>query len=259
MSLPGALFNAIVRPARRDRPLAPLRALAGCPVVFDLASLVLQLGDLRRMKAIRNQYASDDPHLRHVQDYNAKVTQLKQFTRTRRMEHIYQALALPPRDMRGESLLVIGPRNVAELLVAWIHGFAWTNISGIDLYATNPKIRVMNMEAMDFPDASFDNVALYATLSYAEDTGRAVAEFARVLKPGGRLAFNAVYAPENDEFPGDRVSGQEVRAMLADNGMEIGYHHDFEKVNVLGHRQTTTIFVARKADPANAPFGHVTL
>lgn len=42
-------------------------------------------------------------------------------------------------------------------------------------------------EALDFPEASFDLVVSYVTLVDIPDAAAAIAEMARVLKPGGRL------------------------------------------------------------------------
>lgn len=42
-------------------------------------------------------------------------------------------------------------------------------------------------ESLPFPDAAFDRVLAVATLCFVPDAERAVAEMARVLKPGGRL------------------------------------------------------------------------
>ncbi|MGI8902240.1 MAG: class I SAM-dependent methyltransferase [Solirubrobacteraceae bacterium] len=44
-------------------------------------------------------------------------------------------------------------------------------------------------EALPFPDASFDLVLGHAVLHHLPDLGRAFAEFHRVLRPGGRIAF----------------------------------------------------------------------
>lgn len=44
-------------------------------------------------------------------------------------------------------------------------------------------------ERLPFPDASFDTVALTLVLCTVDDPDRALAEIARVLKPGGRFLF----------------------------------------------------------------------
>lgn len=44
--------------------------------------------------------------------------------------------------------------------------------------------------AMPFPDASFDVVTAMDLLEHVEDPARAIAEFARVLRPGGLLIFH---------------------------------------------------------------------
>lgn len=47
--------------------------------------------------------------------------------------------------------------------------------------------RIGRAETLDFPDESFDLVVSYLTLIDISDNGRAIAEMARVLRPGGTL------------------------------------------------------------------------
>jgi ubiquinone/menaquinone biosynthesis C-methylase UbiE len=56
--------------------------------------------------------------------------------------------------------------------------------------------RVMDMQALDLPDGSFDGVVCRFGYMLVPDPARAFAETRRVLKPGGRLAF-ATWAPAN--------------------------------------------------------------
>lgn len=49
------------------------------------------------------------------------------------------------------------------------------------------ELYVGDVNALPDPDASFDGVAAFGTLSNLEDPRRALAEFARVLRPGGFL------------------------------------------------------------------------
>ncbi|MCT8374437.1 ArsR/SmtB family transcription factor [Xanthomonas citri] len=51
----------------------------------------------------------------------------------------------------------------------------------------NVEVREGDMHALPFPDASFDLVVLMHALTYAAKPAQAVAESARVLRPGGRL------------------------------------------------------------------------
>ena len=52
----------------------------------------------------------------------------------------------------------------------------------------NARFVVMDIEALDFPDATFDAVACGHGLQFAPDLGRAMREARRVLRPGGRFA-----------------------------------------------------------------------
>lgn len=253
MSLPRYLFNAVFRPAKTQRPAKLIRSILCWPILFDLVSFALQLRDFGRLRGIRDSYGADDSHHRKVQDYNAGVSQGKVITTTRRAEIIYQAIALPSRDTSAERLLIIGPRNVQELFIAWLYGFIWENMEAIDLYSTNPKIQVMNMEAMSFSANQFDAVTMSATLAYAEDTEAVLSEVARVLKPGGRFAFNAVYDPGSLEWPANHIHGATIVDILGKLGLHVYYCDTFDKTNSRGRRQSSHCIAVQKEVPGDAP------
>lgn len=50
-----------------------------------------------------------------------------------------------------------------------------------------PNLRVMDATRLDFEEAAFDKAYSFHTLEHLPDPGRALAEIARVLRPGGRL------------------------------------------------------------------------
>ena len=60
-----------------------------------------------------------------------------------------------------------------------------------------------NAEALPYADASFDGVVIGATMNEFHSTARALAECARVLKPGGKLF--AMYLCESDSGPGRAI------------------------------------------------------
>ena len=55
------------------------------------------------------------------------------------------------------------------------------------------EFRVMDGGAMDFPDGTFEVVALSNTLHHIEDYGKVLAEMLRVLKPGAFFLLNEMY------------------------------------------------------------------
>lgn len=67
---------------------------------------------------------------------------------------------------------------------AGLLAFARTRLPDADLH-------VGDIEALPFADASFDVVTAFNAIQYAVDPARAVAELARVSRPGGRVAIGA--------------------------------------------------------------------
>lgn len=85
----------------------------------------------------------------------------------------------------GSSVLCIGARNHCEL--DCLRDAGLTDITGIDLHSTDPRIRVMDMHALAFADASFDAVFSSHSFEHAIDPSRVAREIRRVLRPGGLL------------------------------------------------------------------------
>lgn len=247
------IYRAVFSPAKRAAPSLFGRNILRLPIIFDLVSLVMQLWDLSNVSKLKGLGKLDDPHFDAVRNYNAGVTASKQVTTTRRAEEYYAALTIPRRNVGNETLLIVGPRNVQELFIAWTFGFCWANIIGIDLYSTNTKIIEMNMENMTFPDNSFDAISMANTLSYAKSTRTALSEAARVLKPGGRFAFSATYDP-NERWHEDSVSGAEIKAILDDLNLRVYVHYSIDKVNALGRTQTSHTFAVMKFAPTEVKF-----
>lgn len=252
------VYRAIASPA--VVPLPP-RSLARStllrPRVFDLISAVLQIRDARRLLAIKERYGADDPYHRQVQDYNAGRTLGKLVTTSRGAEPLYRVATLLPRDVGSLDLLIVGPRNVQELLLAWLHGFTWRRIQAIDLYSSNPKILVMNMESMTFEDGSFDVVVMSNTLPYASDTFKCLSELKRVLRPEGQLVFGAAYDPGDTKWRGSAISGEQILRMLRDLELDLYHYRPSDKVNALGRLQTSHFFGCVKRNPREPGFDRI--
>jgi len=73
----------------------------------------------------------------------------------------------------------------------------------------NIEARVMDLEAIDFPDESFDAVTCRFGVMFCPRPLRAVSEVRRVLRPGAWGAFSVWDTP--DKSPGQTVVGEALR------------------------------------------------
>jgi len=89
------------------------------------------------------------------------------------------------------------------------------------------NVQAADVRALPFDDESFDDVLIFHTLAYAQHPGRALAECARVLRPGGRLVLLSLDQHEEHEIsaayglvhPG--FSARKVRALLQSAGLNV--------------------------------------
>lgn len=205
-----------------------LRHFLNQPRIFKIAARFFMWRWPHDAKKLRETLDfSGNPHLEDVFEYTVYQSEVQVTTGSgRRAEKYYQIISLPPRDKSDEKLLIVGGKDVVELFLAWLHGFEWKNIHGIDLFSLHPKIEVMDMESMDFPDNHFDAVTMANVYGYQLNPTDCLKEIARVLKPGGRFAFNTSYSPSSvkSQFPCYHIKVDKMASILKDCGFELVCH-----------------------------------
>ncbi|MEM7396886.1 MAG: class I SAM-dependent methyltransferase, partial [Verrucomicrobiota bacterium] len=82
--------------------------------------------------------------------------------------------------------LCIGCRNTAEIDRLTEAGYG--EVTGVDLFSIDPRIKVMDMHALTFPDDSFDLVYTCHNLEHSYDVKVVVGQIIRVLRHGGAIA-----------------------------------------------------------------------
>ena len=253
------LFKSIFRPTSKPGGFSPLKDVLKWPIIFDLVSLFLQFINLKRVGDLTQRNSNSSNYFDSVYKYNLSVTQTKIITTTRRTEMYYNLSTQPFKNTTNEKLLIVGPRNVQELFVAWIYGYSWKNISGIDLYSAHPKIKVMNMQGTDFDDNSFDVIVMANTLAYSQDTQATLSEMGRILNPGGRFIFGTTYDPKSTEWPGDLITGNEIIDMLKLARLNIYHYESAYKTNSHGREQASHTFCVQKPDPSFKAIDHLNI
>ena len=91
---------------------------------------------------------------------------------------------------------------------------------------------ILEMDAtdMDFPDNHFDTVVAMFLVSVVPEPEKAIAEMARVCKPGGQVLIMNHFAVEKGAMA-------KLERLLAPFASKIGWHSDFEMQRVTGEEQ----------------------
>jgi len=238
---------SILNPSSKRGGNRPLREFLKLPIIFDITSFLIQLKYINKIKNLELVNEQSE-YIKDVIKYNSSVTVGKLITSTRRAEFFYQIPSTIINNLSNKKLLIIGPRNVQELYMAWLYGFKWHNIYAIDLYSGHPKIDIMNMHELKFNNEYFDCVVMSFTLSYSNDTEKVIKEVSRVLKPNGIFSFGSTFEPKSQRWIGSLVNGEKIYRYLKESGMRICFHYPEEKTNALGNSQTINNFNAQKID-----------
>jgi SAM-dependent methyltransferase len=233
------IITAIITGSGIERSISDvgmLRKFCNSPRIFKIVARILMLiwpHDQKKQRKTLN--FEDNTHLEYVHAYTVKMDEMQNTKGSgRRAERYYQIISLPPRDISKENILIIGGKNVVELFIAWIYGFKWANIVGIDLFSLHPKIKIMDMESMSFPNDFFDNVTMANVYGYQLDPEKCLAEISRVLRPGGKLCFNSVYSPDSI-LPVYQIKVNKLIEIFQKYNFEIIYHSYENKAPNVSH------------------------
>jgi len=167
--------------------------------------------------------------------------------RTEKLMNVLRCVGQASQDSR---VLVIGPRNEAELLLLSLYGFDLNNIVAIDLFSYSPRIVCMDMHKMEFPSDMFDIVYVSWVLKYSYDLQQACAEILRVVRDGGLIAVGWSLTRETSALvgKGSELSGglEELYKQFATH-VDFVYWQDSERVDEgSGDCMVTSIFRVRK-------------
>ncbi|MDV3254541.1 MAG: metalloregulator ArsR/SmtB family transcription factor [Lysobacter sp.] len=113
--------------------------------------------------------------------------------------------ALPLLEPGDVLDIASGDGVLAELLAPHSHRYVCLDSSTKVVLAASERLRKLknvevregDMHALPFEDGHFDLVVLMHALTYADEPARAVAEAARVLRPGGRLLLTSLARHEH--------------------------------------------------------------
>jgi ArsR family transcriptional regulator len=163
--------------------------------------------DLQRLAAIKRQRAEQAAaYFRENAAHWHRVRSL--YVDEREVEAALTDIiaAAAPRDLldigtgTGRILEILGPRVTSALGIDQSRemlAVARVNLERAGL--SNSIVRLGDMYQLPLADASFDAIVIHQVLHYADRPGAAIAEAARLLRPGGSLVL-VDFAPHGLEY-----------------------------------------------------------
>lgn len=132
-----------------------------------------------------------------------------------------------------------GTGQVAEALAPWVRRVIAVDDSAAMLQAAKRRVRGLanvevrrgTLEALPIDDASLDAVTCVLVLHHLPAPDRALADAARVLRPGGRLLLTDMMPHDREAYRHQMghvwlgFSEEEIRRYLSDAGFEAGVVH----------------------------------
>ncbi len=148
----------------------------------------------------------------------------------------------------GRMLELLGPLSARCEGIDFSHDMLTLARAALDrARLAHASVRHGDLYRLPYAEASFDVAVIHQVLHFLDDPPRAVAEAARVLRPGGRLAV-ADFAPHTVEELRERhahrrlgFAESEVLGWCRDAGLDpLGVAH------IAGRPLTVTLWLARK-------------
>lgn len=92
-----------------------------------------------------------------------------------------------------------------------------------DAFGLDAAVRVMDVHALDFPEAHFDAALLHLVLAVVPDPEAAIHEVARVLKPSGRVGvFDKFLSNASEPSPLRRATSAVANVVATDLNRRLG-------------------------------------
>lgn len=248
------LVLPVYKPSRSVLMPPPRRYVLMRPAIFEVwyrARAFRQLwfgGGVRTL----NEFGAVVPReaMGRVSFYNR--SKLWEFFRIR-TEKLMVVLRCIDAVPRGAKVLVIGPRNEAEILLLSLYGFELRNITGIDLFSYSPLIQLGDMHDLKFPDDSFDIVYTAWTLAYSYDLTKACAEIVRVARDGAIVVTGMSHTSTRSHLDLSDITQGGLTELLAlfEPSVDHVYWQESSPVAGTDSAEVSVIFRIRKRRPVN--------
>ena len=170
------------------------------PFLYKIIGSAFYFAKRRKVKVLEGI----DPKLKDGFNHNFKYREENLQDRPNKCFRIIRAHNL---NLSKSKLLIIGPRNFSELLLAFFHGFKWKNIFGLDLYSEHPKVRLANIENVQNYSYEHDVIVCSGVLNYVDKLSLAMKNLIKLSKNGGLVVIQTDLNEKLDKDINYNLSG----------------------------------------------------
>ena len=170
------------------------------PFIYKFIGSLFYFANRRKVKILKGI----DPILKDGFNHNFKYREENLQDRPNKCFRIIRSHNL---NLSKSKLLIIGPRNFSELLLAFFHGFRWKNIFGLDLYSEHPKVKLANIENIQNNNSEYDVIVCSGVLNYVNKLSLSMNNLIKLTKNGGLIVIQTDLNEKLDKDVSYNLSG----------------------------------------------------
>lgn len=225
-----------------------LRQLIRKPIPYKVICKIAQLYSFRHIQR-PNVLQTSDPFLLKTIEYTLRqIRSNKVYGSARRMQNYYHlAEVFQSKSLSECNVLIVGPKFIVELILAWTYGFKWSKIHAIDIIQNNPKILLADVDNF-VCEHQYDVIVMANVFGYNNNPTGCLDSLSNCLADKGLLVFNSAFLPNlkhNLDTPlSSSLDEPALRCMFSTRDLAI------LSSNTLHHESSiSTTWVLRKEAP----------
>lgn len=195
------------------------------PIPYKIICKVAQISSRKYIENPKTYSTNDDSLVKTIDYTLTQNKQNKVYGSSRRMQTYYHlSEVFQTKPLSECNILIVGPKFIVELILAWTYGFKWKNIDAIDLIQCHPKIKLANVD--DFSSRrKYDVIVMSNVFGYNNNPDGCLASLSSALKEDGLLVYNSAFMRDHANIDGiaksSMLTSSELKNKMCQKGLSV--------------------------------------